>query len=258
MPPPHLPRETLDYIVDHLHDNPQALQQCSLVCKSWVPQTQKHLFAEVDFETDRELELWKRAFPNPLCCPGKYTKALYISCANLFKGADMDGWIQSFSNVCSFEVDTQREDRWFPVPLDPFHRFSPALQSLTVITVPQGLKKSLNLAFSFPLLEDLTLHTLYQDGEEPVPYAFSLMDGVTLQMPQNSPLFTGALDLSRVDIGFNYVANLLLNLPNGIHFQHIYLPWEANRECVEGGRSIVERCLTTMTILEMTFESESS
>ena len=44
---PHLPAEILDYIIDHLHDTEDALRNCSLVSKSWIPRTRTHLFADV-------------------------------------------------------------------------------------------------------------------------------------------------------------------------------------------------------------------
>ncbi|KAF9644347.1 hypothetical protein BDM02DRAFT_3103092, partial [Thelephora ganbajun] len=46
---PYLPPETLDYIVDFLHDNRETLEQCCLVSKSWVPRARKHLFADIKF-----------------------------------------------------------------------------------------------------------------------------------------------------------------------------------------------------------------
>ena len=36
----HLPAETLDHIVDHLHDTKDALRNCCLGSKSWVPRTE--------------------------------------------------------------------------------------------------------------------------------------------------------------------------------------------------------------------------
>jgi len=36
---PYLPPEILDYIVDLLHNSPNALKECCLVSKSWIPRT---------------------------------------------------------------------------------------------------------------------------------------------------------------------------------------------------------------------------
>ena len=46
----NLPGEMLDNIVDNLRDSRPALMNCCPVSKSWVPRSQKHLFAEVRFD----------------------------------------------------------------------------------------------------------------------------------------------------------------------------------------------------------------
>jgi D-ribose pyranose/furanose isomerase RbsD len=42
----HVPQEVIDQVIDYLHDNTKALRQCSLVCRSWLPSTSLHLFAQ--------------------------------------------------------------------------------------------------------------------------------------------------------------------------------------------------------------------
>ena len=64
MPNPYLPQETLDYIVDLLHDEPETLRECCLLSKPWIPRTRKHLFADIKFRSAHELELWKKTFPD--------------------------------------------------------------------------------------------------------------------------------------------------------------------------------------------------
>jgi uncharacterized protein (DUF2384 family) len=58
MPNLHLPAETLDHIVDHLHDTEDALRNSCLVSKSWIPRTRKHLFADTEFPTEESLQSW--------------------------------------------------------------------------------------------------------------------------------------------------------------------------------------------------------
>ncbi|TFK32268.1 hypothetical protein BDQ12DRAFT_617414, partial [Crucibulum laeve] len=38
------PRELIDMMIDFLHKDRQALKQCSLVCRGWVPATRYHLY----------------------------------------------------------------------------------------------------------------------------------------------------------------------------------------------------------------------
>lgn len=44
-----LSQEVVDYFIDHLHDDDNALKACSTVCRGWSPATRRHLF-EGDFE----------------------------------------------------------------------------------------------------------------------------------------------------------------------------------------------------------------
>lgn len=41
---PAFPQEIVDIIIDHLHDDPETLRKCSLVCQSWLPSTSLHIF----------------------------------------------------------------------------------------------------------------------------------------------------------------------------------------------------------------------
>jgi hypothetical protein len=44
---PRLPPELIDAAIDQLHDDPEALALCTLVCKSWVPASRHHLFPTI-------------------------------------------------------------------------------------------------------------------------------------------------------------------------------------------------------------------
>jgi len=101
MPKPHLPQEILDYVVDFLHDKPEALKECCLVSRSWVPRTRMHLFAEVDFRTEEDLESWKKTFPDPSTSPGCYTRTLTVGSSHVVRTAGVGGWIMGFSRVVS-------------------------------------------------------------------------------------------------------------------------------------------------------------
>jgi len=46
-----IPQEILDRIVDHLHDQPRVLKNCSLVSSSWNTSCRPHLFAQVNFRS---------------------------------------------------------------------------------------------------------------------------------------------------------------------------------------------------------------
>jgi hypothetical protein len=285
MSPPHLAQELLDHIVDHLHQDHQALQECSLVSKSWIPRTRKHLFAEVKLTDRRKFKLWKHAFPDPTSSPGHYTK--FLSIYSLYatfesKEAEAGGWIKAFCNTVSFKVYTRaqehnssddgynitfeegdqiasdkEDDAPFDISLVPFHGFSLALKSLTVGISHLPSKEVLQFILSFQRLEDLTVFSGLgeqndYDGEE---------DQMNLQIPSAFPPLTGTLDIMTLRFSLGFTVDKLLRLPNGIHFQALRLRLEVKGDSpserrVATIRDLVEQCSPTLKDLVMVFDGE--
>jgi hypothetical protein len=106
MSDPCLPPEILDHVVDLLHDEPKALQNCCVVAKPWVARTRKHLFADIDFSSPEDLELWKETFLDPSNSPAYHTRTLMVGCPQVVTAADADegGWIRTFSRVVRLNV----------------------------------------------------------------------------------------------------------------------------------------------------------
>ena len=106
---PRLPPEILDYILDTLHGETKTLWDCCIVAKSWIPRTRKHLFADVNFSSPKDLESWKKAFPDPSNSPACYTHTLSVKFPQVVTAADgeEDGWIRTFSRVVCLAVDTR-------------------------------------------------------------------------------------------------------------------------------------------------------
>ena len=76
MSDPRLPPEITDYIVDHLHDQPETLKECCLVSKSWIPRVRTHLFGEIVFPHMTAAQAWKSTFPDPTNSPVDYSHSL--------------------------------------------------------------------------------------------------------------------------------------------------------------------------------------
>ena len=89
----YFPPEILDFVIDLLRDEPQALKKCSLVSESWIPRTRKHLFATVKFQSSVDLEAWKGTFPDPAGSPAYNSRLLSVRCAEsvTIAGAGEDG-----------------------------------------------------------------------------------------------------------------------------------------------------------------------
>jgi hypothetical protein len=250
MSDPHLPAEILDHIVDHLHDTEDALRNCCLVSKSWVPRTRKHLFAEVDFFTVAVLQSWKETFPDPSISPAHYTRSLFVDCPEDVAGVDAEagGWIRGFSRVVHLEVASPIDFfSEFMISLIPFCGLSPALKSLCVTASTLPSSHIFDLILSFPLLEDLALAVgspLEENSDDP--------EGVerpTTTQPSSSPVFTGSLVLD-LRGGMKSFACRLLSLPSGIHFRGLTLTWrhEGDLSMIMG---LVEECSHTLESLDI-------
>jgi hypothetical protein len=244
----HLPVETLYHIVDHLHDTKDALRNCCLVSKSWVPRTRNHLFADIRFPTVNRLQSWKELFPDPSTSPARYAKTLSIDCAATDVGAG--GWISGFSRVVHLEVTAHFHFDESATPLVPFHELSPIVKSLRVIVLALPSSQIFSLIFSFPLLEDVTVIASYEtsadngdgSGKDEIP---------TTTQPSSSPKFTGSLELF-LGGRMKPFARRLLSLPRGIHFQKLTLMWH-HEEDLSTTTALVEECSYTLKSLDITW-----
>ena len=242
MSSPYLPAELLDDVIDHLHDTKDTLRICSLVSKSWVPRTRKLLFADIRFEIEEDMRMWKKAFPNPSTSPSRYTETLRIDCPYVVTAADAEpgGWIRDFSRVVHFKV-TNYDGRWDS--LLPFHRFSPVVKSIHVELYFPPL--TLDFILSFPLLEDLTVN--FCDADD-IDHGNGPDELPTVMQPSNPPTFTGSLDLEIT--GLKPFIRQLSSLPTGIHFRNITVTWTDEGDILPTA-ALVERCSHTLESLNI-------
>ena len=254
MSSPYLLPELVDLIVDLLHDADDALKNCSLVCKSWIPHTRQHLFANVEFRTAKDLQSWKSMFPNPSTSPAYYTRTLSITfCPDATTAGTEEGsWITTFSRVVHFEIGTHSDPASESLMSDPtkflvpFHGFSPALKSLHVVFNALPSRCVFDFIHSFPLLEELSVATDDVFG----PFGF---DGrLTAVQSPSPPPFTGALKLS-LKSGMDSIASRLLSLSKGPHFRKLCFTWHYRKDAFSM-TALVERCSPTLEILRIDSE----
>ena len=240
MSDPYLPAEILDHVVDHLHDTPDALRNCCLVCKSWIPRARMHLFADIRFHTVEDLESWKVTFPDPSTSPMCYAKTLAIDCPS--SDAEVGGWIGGFSRVVHLEVRSHR----FPGDLVPFYGFSPAIKSLHMIFDVPPPPCAFDLVLSFPLLENLTVKIFFESSASARDFDWP----PPATQPSNPPTLTGSLELY-LRGGMKHITHRLLSFPGGIHFWKLTLTW-----CREGDltllTALVGECSHTLESLNIT------
>ena len=250
------PCEILDHIVDLLHDSqaygqiPLDLRNCCLISKSWIPRTRRHLFAEIHFRTQKNLESWKKTFPDPSTSPARYAKFLWIGCPQVVmaEGAGTGGWIPSFSSVKHLELGGQDVDaRGWEVVFALFHGFSPAIKSLCMNMSLLPFPRFFDLVLSFPLLEDLAIFDCHDalidnDGDSDV------LDMPTAVQPSSVPVFTGTLDLHLEGGPVGAVINWLLSPPGGIHFRKLTFSWFCEED-IPLTMALMEECSHTLESL---------
>jgi len=250
MSSPRLPRETLDHIIDFLYDEPGTLKECCLVSKPWVPRARKHLFAKVVFRSAKDLESWKKTFPDPLNSPSYHTHTLAINRTRAVMEADarVGGLIQTFSCVVRLTLWTLGTDKPLDlgnlekIPLAPFHKFTSTLKSLHVGGLLLPCPQTFNLVRSFPLLEDLSLlgrNKLLGDGDD--------LHGPRIIISPTSPPFIRSLGLE-IFGGMGDTVRYLLDLPNGPHFRQLSLLWH-HEEDLRWTTKLVARCANTLKCL---------
>jgi hypothetical protein len=55
--PALFPLETIDMIIDYLHDDKLSLAACSLGCRQWLPSTRFHMFCEFKLAVDNFIQV---------------------------------------------------------------------------------------------------------------------------------------------------------------------------------------------------------
>ena len=123
----------------------------------------------------------------------------------------------------------------------PFHGLSPTVKSLRMHFTEPPSPWVLDLALSFPLLEDLTMSTCFCA-------LANNSDPSTVVRPSNSPPFTGSLELSRGDV--KPIARQLLSLPGSIHFRKIALR-RLHEDILLLINGLVEGCSHTLKSLDL-------
>jgi hypothetical protein len=230
----HVPQEIVDLIIDHLRDEHATLKTCGTVSKAWVERTRKYTFVQIIFRPSRHLNHWRRTFPDPTHSPAHNTRALSICHPTLINPIGTKT-LRTFCGVVRLHVYINQT-----VSLAPLHGFSPAIRSLHLTLALLENSEVFNLICSFPLLEDLTL----------VSQGCRSQRNESWRSPLVSPRLARSLELHLTE-GIQSATRLLLDLPNGLHFTRIAVPWFSNQD-VESTMDLVSRCSNTLTSLEIT------
>jgi len=169
-----LPQELIDRTIYHVDDR-TSLEACSLVCSRWYPRSRKHLFAQVEFASKRDLQHWCACIR-----PGPSGPSSLVEHLTLSEGypplprsppwivsstvIDAAPHLQSLSALRALEVR-----RWCTSTtsvVSMLHFFRSSLRNVTRLTlrnvVVQAIHPStLTMFFGhFPCLDDLSISVI--------------------------------------------------------------------------------------------------
>jgi len=152
------------------------------------------------------------------------------------------GWMRtSFSRVVYLEVNTCSADFNGPwVSLDPLHGFLPTIKFLRVCTINFPASRILNLAYSFPLLQSLSIlgddvSTIDED---------ELSVQLTTVQPPSPSAFTGCLEIL-LETGLGPIVSRLLSLPGDFRFRNLDVAWN-DEDDIPRTNAPIERCYSTL------------
>jgi len=173
-----LPQELIDRTIDHVGDR-KSLKACSLVCSRWSHRSRKHLFTQVKFASQRDLQRWCACIrPGPsgpsslvehLTLPKNYCSHTLPSSSWLHSLmpstiTDAASHLQSLSALRALEVP-----RWCMCTTcvaSMLHAFGSSLENVTRLTLRDVVVQvihpsSLRMFFDhFPRLDDLSISVI--------------------------------------------------------------------------------------------------
>ncbi|KAI0345311.1 hypothetical protein BDW22DRAFT_1390817 [Trametopsis cervina] len=175
-----LPPELFDETLDHLWDDPQTLQACSLTCRSWVPTARLHLFRTIRLSSLSSCTQFAEiidAAPTVAWCVRKLTiSAQYLGVDEDQNAIEDDEWVNQTQSIARSlgahgRVDTLALSRLRWNTLEPATRdaFKAVFQTVkTLILFEVRFHTSgdvLDFLNAFPELEELYFHAVSWEHE---------------------------------------------------------------------------------------------
>jgi hypothetical protein len=177
-----LPAELLLLIIDHLHDDWQALRACALVSRAFVVRSQEHLFERIRLgdwqdvmiyadeagETSvrgdfNDMERYISPDPDGVL---SYTRSLSIYTGDLTEPSDLDKiydhWA-AFKNIRELQAHfyaTRFLQEDSPTVSRYFSHFRLTLRCLTLGTILKNPEDLITFIAFFPLLEEVSIECL--------------------------------------------------------------------------------------------------
>ena len=247
---PMLPQEIIDEILGYLAPDPDAscqskfsLQYCSVVCKSWVESSRRHMFCKLYFDAERAWK-WLQVFPVQEHSPGRHVRRVDI---NLEKSDPvLHKIIERFHGFQKLKTITVRGARnGCTLRMSQFVGLPKFVTSLRLMEDSITLSQIRDVISQLPNLDDLHLA-----GAIPVTDR-NVVRGIGTTLTAK---FGGCFQLIGVGPGCSDtdIVNMLLEVPTGLHFKDVH-SWA----CLSSTVRIVEACSKTLVKLLYEFYNKS-
>lgn len=181
---PILPPELFDETLDHLWDDPIALQACSLTCRAWVPTTRLHLFRTVRLTSEANCTQFSallKSSPVVARCVRKLTiDAQYSGVGADSRGMEDDRWVNASAEIartlgvyCRVNTLALSRLRWSSLEQatrDAFEEVFKGVKTLLLFEIRfHASGDVLQFLDAFPNLEELYFHAVSWEHESPAP-----------------------------------------------------------------------------------------
>jgi hypothetical protein len=240
------PQELQEMFIDHLHDDAKALRATSLVCKAWLPPSRFHTFQTVKLASRELLVKWCQTFDTSADSPAHLVQNLVISRWFSPEEHVLSGLFRSFDNVQKLIIGHISFDA-FDKPLESYFGYlASSVRSVelnwTIAQHPRDLMRFISI---FPKLNDLTIMGVYDLPTDDY-------EGLEA-WPASSPALRGRLRLSANTFTACRFLQSISGLPNGVHFNSLYL-WMEKMDQFALADRLLQLCADTLESLEIGYE----
>ena len=230
---PRVPQELVDQVLDHLADDTATLQSCSLVAKSWIYPSRRHLFNSI-FLTVNDITKWNTTFPNPEDSPAGHVRDLSFCFIQPDVGINFADRFLYFSNVQKLTlIGRTAADPGF---ISGLGQLPPSIRSVDITFSKILTVHIISMMQQLPNLENLSLMSTDWGGLIP-PGTGKLLQA----------RLSGKLRLRR-QLANRDLLNMLMEIPTGPRFAEVEIR-DARMDCFPATLKLVRACQDTLTKL---------
>ena len=230
---PRVPQDLVHEILDHLSKDMATLRSCSLVARSWIYPSRRHLFNTLFF-TASDITKWNEAFPDPENSPARHVRDLSFCYIQPNVPIEFAGRIHYFSNVHKLTLIGRVATD--PDSISALGQLPPSIRSVDITFTKVLTAHIVSVLQQLPNLENLSLMSSEWGGTIP-PGTGELIQS----------RLSGKLRLRR-KFAHRDLLNMLMEVPTGSQFAEVEIR-DSSMSCFPATLKLVGACQDTLTKL---------